>query len=194
MKVVYFKSGTEFRGWLESNHAAASEVWVGFYKKDSGETGISYPEAVDEALCFGWIDGIRKRVDEISYTNRFTPRKAKSTWSLINTRRVEELRALGRMAEAGLKAFAARDPRRTGIYSFERKTELDRNAETKFKASKTAWTFFKAQPPGYQRLAIHWIMSAKLEETRASRLERMIDVSAKQLRLDMLTGKPKEWL
>ena len=109
MKLIYFKTTDEFQAWLEKNHAIASELWVGFYKKDSGKIGISYAEAVDEALCFGWIDGIRKRVDEFSYTNRFTPRKSRSTWSVINCRRIEELRTLGRMAEAGLKAFAARD-------------------------------------------------------------------------------------
>ena len=191
MKVIYFKTAAEFRVWLEKNHATASEVWVGFYKKDSGRVGISYADAVDEALCFGWIDGIRKRLDEVSYTNRFTPRKARSTWSLVNCGRVEQLRALGRMAEAGLKAFAARDPKRTGIYSFENQAQLGREAETKFKASKKAWIFFQSQPPGYRRLAIHWVTSAKREETRARRLDRLIAASAKQTRVTVLTGKPE---
>ena len=183
MKIAYFKSAAEFRGWLEEHHASRSELWVGFYKKASGKAGLTYAEAVDEALCFGWIDGIRKRVDEASYTNRFTPRKAKSTWSLVNTRRVNQLRALGRMTDTGLKAFAARDPKRTGIYSFERTAALDANAEREFKANKRAWTFFEAQPPGYRRRAALWMMNAKREETRARRLAQLIAASENRLRL-----------
>jgi len=184
MKVTYFKSAADFRKWLEANHATVSELWIGFYKKASGKVGITYAEALDEALCFGWIDGVRKRVDEASYTNRFSPRRTKSIWSLINTRRVEQLRALGRMAEAGLKAFAARDPKRTGIYSFEN-ARLDETAERKFKTSKRAWAFFQAQPPGYRRLVMHWVASAKRQETRDSRLKRLIAVSAKRSRIGM---------
>lgn len=189
MKVTYFKSAADFREWLQASHATASELWVGFYKKDSGKAGITYAEALDEALCFGWIDGIRKRVDEASYTIRFTRRTAKSIWSLINTRRVEQLRTLGRMAEAGLKAFAARDPQRTGIYSFEKPAPLNGDAKRQFKARKRAWSFFQSQPPGYRRLAIHWVMSAKREETRASRLKRLIAASANKSRFGMFAAK-----
>ena len=191
MKVTYFKSAAEFRAWLELHHAKATELWVGFYKKDSCKGGITYAEALDEALCFGWIDGVRKRVDELSYTNRFSPRKARSIWSVVNTRRVEQLRELGRMTEGGLNAFAKRDPARSGVYSFERATAFDARTEKKFKSNKQAWTFFQAQPPGYQRLAKHWIMSAKRDETRLSRLERLITASAKELRLNWLTGQPE---
>jgi len=191
MKVMFFKSAPDFRAWLQANHATVAELWVGFYKKDSGRGGITYAEALDEALCFGWIDGIRKRVDDVSFTNRFTPRRLKSIWSLINTRRVEQLRALGRMAGAGLKAFAVRDPKRTGLYSFEKNTPLDAAAEKRFKSNKRAWAFFQAQPPGYQRLMIHRVMSGKRPETRLRRLEELIAVSANGSRLGIMTTKSK---
>lgn len=190
MKVVHFKSAAEFRKWLGRNHASVSELWVGFYKKASGKVGITYAEALDEALCFGWIDGIRKTVDEERYTNRFTPRRTRSIWSLVNTRRVKELIALGRVAEAGLKAFAARDPKRGGVYSFERAESFDAETERKFKASKRAWTFFEAQPPGYRRRGVHYVMMAKGDETRARRLAQLIDASARGLRLgEFLSSK-----
>ena len=187
--MTYFKSAREFRAWLANNHATAKEVWVGFYKKQSGRGGITYAEALDEALCFGWIDGIRKRVDEISYTNRFTPRQARSIWSLVNTRRVGELRQLGRMAEAGLKAFALRDPEQTGIYTFERTATFDKAAQEQFESNKGAWAFFQAQPAGYRRLATAWAMSAKRPETRARRLQELVEGSAKRVRLGKITGK-----
>ncbi len=151
--------------------------------------GITYAEALDEALCFGWIDGIRKRVDNVSYTNRFTPRRSRSIWSLVNTRRVEELRQLGRMAEAGLKAFALRDPKRTGIYTFERTATFDTAAEKRFKSDQRAWKFFQAQPPGYRRLVTGWVMSAKRPETRARRLEQLMTASTGHLRVGQITGK-----
>jgi uncharacterized protein YdeI (YjbR/CyaY-like superfamily) len=194
VKVRYFESAAEFRAWLETNHAEAAELWVGFYKKDSGKGGITYAEALDEALCFGWIDGIRKRVDEVSYTNRFTPRRLRSVWSIVNTRRVEQLRALGRMAEAGLKAFVARDTRRSGIYSFEKEIALDARVEKRFKRNKKAWAFFQRQPPGYRRLMKHRVMSAKREDTRNRRLEQLIAVSARGLRMNLLTGKTADTL
>ena len=163
MKVIHFKSAAEFRQWLEANHDRVAELWVGFYKKNSGRTGITYGEAVDEALCFGWIDGLKKRVDELSYTHRFSPRKPRSIWSLINIRRAKELKKLGRMTPAGLKAFEARDPERSGMYSFEnRPRKLDAAHERIFRADKKAWAFFQAQPPGYQRTACWWVMSAKV--------------------------------
>jgi len=189
MKVRYFRSAAEFRAWLELNNARATELWVGFYKKDSGKGGITYAEALDEALCFGWIDGVRKRVDELSYTNRFSPRKPRSIWSVVNTRRVEQLRELGRMTEGGLNAFAKRDPSRS--YSLQTHMPFDAATEKRLKSNKWAWAFLQGQPPGYQRLMMRWIMSAKRDETRFSRLERLISASAKRMRLNRLTGKPE---
>ena len=190
MKVVFFKSSAECRRWFDRNHDKVTELWFGFYKKSSGKRGITYREALDEALCFGWIDGIKKTVDEDSYTYRFTPRKPKSVWSVINTKRAEELRKLGRMAESGLKALAARDPKRSGIYSFEnRPRKLSPDFEKRFKANKDAWEFFKKMPPGYQRLACFFVMSAKKEETRLSRLDRLIEASEKKTKIGPVTEK-----
>src|SRR5687767_10830795 len=136
---IYFKSPVEFRSWLSRNHDSAFEVWVGFYKKDSGRTGVTYQEALDEALCFGWIDGVRKKVDPISYTNRFSPRKPRSYWSEVNTRRVAELIKAGRMDQAGLDVFERRDAKRTEQYSFERKNvRFDPSLERRFRANATA--------------------------------------------------------
>ena len=144
VKIKYFKSASEFRRWLEVNHARRYELWVGFYKKDSGKGGLTYAEAVDEALCFGWIDGLKKRVDELSYTHRFTPRKPKSIWSRINIQRVERLQKAGRMTPAGLETYAAREPERSGVYSFENAPrKLAAADEKQFKADKTAWEFFQ---------------------------------------------------
>jgi uncharacterized protein YdeI (YjbR/CyaY-like superfamily) len=184
MKPRYFKSQADFRRWLEAHHAADRELLVGFYKKDAGRSGISYKEAVDEALCFGWIDGIKKRVDESSYTHRFTQRQASSTWSAINIKRAKELRALGLMAGAGLKAFEGRDPKKEQLYSFEnRPAAFDAVTERAFKANAKAWTFFGAQPPGYQRLVTFWVMSAKQHETRLRRLGALMKSSSEGKRL-----------
>jgi uncharacterized protein YdeI (YjbR/CyaY-like superfamily) len=166
-QIKFFSNPSKFHQWLDQNHDKESELWVGFYKKDSGKPSITYPEALDEALCYGWIDGLRKSIDEVSYKIRFTPRRAKSTWSLVNTKRVAELKRLGRMCGSGLKAFETRDPKRSGIYSFENAARtLDAVYEKKFQANKRAWAFFQAQPPGYQRTASWWVMSAKKNETR----------------------------
>src|SRR5690349_14972292 len=144
MKPTFFKSPDEFRRWLEKNHASASELLVGFYKKDSGKRSITYAEALDEALCFGWIDGVRRRFDETSYTIRFTPRKPRSIWSLVNVRHVERLQRAGRMHAAGAAAFAQRDPKRTGIYSFENSPlELSREYEREFRKHNGAWEYFQ---------------------------------------------------
>jgi uncharacterized protein YdeI (YjbR/CyaY-like superfamily) len=188
--VVYFRNAAGFRRWLENHHAKAREVWVGFYKKDSGKPGISYPEAVDQALCYGWIDGVRKAVDDVSYKNRFSPRKTRSVWSLINIRRVGELTKMGLMAEPGLAAFKGRDPKRSGMYSFEnRPASLTPALQKKFTADKEAWSFFKSQPPGYRRVATWFVMSAKRDETRLRRLERLMEDSRHQRRLAMLAPK-----
>jgi len=184
MKPTFFTSASKFRQWLEKNHDKKDELLVGFHKKDSGKKSITYHEALDEALAFGWIDGVRKSLDETSYTIRFTPRRAKSIWSLINKKRVEELIKLGRMHPGGLKAFALRDPKRTGIYAFETTPrELSAEYEKEFRAKKQAWEFFQNQPPGYRRTAIFWVMNAKQEQTRLRRLTQLISDSSEGKRL-----------
>lgn len=185
MPVTHFKSAADFRAWLEANHASVTEFHVGFYKKSSGKGGLTYAEAVDAALCFGWIDGIVRKIDEHSYSHRFTPRKPGSTWSLINVGHVERLTKSGLMHAAGLKAFAARTPEKTGLASYERATppELPSVYEKKFRANKKAWTFFTAQPPGYRRLALHRVVSPKQEATRERWLARLIAESAAGRRL-----------
>lgn len=191
MKIRYFKSASKFRDWLHANHARATELWVGFYKKGSGRTGSTYSEAVDEALCFGWIDGIKKRVDELSYTHRFTPRRPRSNWSRTNIQNVARLKKSGRMTPAGLKAYAARAQSRSGIYSFENASrKLAPADERKFQADRPAWTFFQDQPPSYRRTAIWWVVSARKEITRQKRLAQLIEDSAQQRRLAQLTPKP----
>jgi uncharacterized protein YdeI (YjbR/CyaY-like superfamily) len=188
MKAAHFRNAAEFRRWLEKHHDTATELWVGFYRQGCGKTGMSYAEAVDQALCYGWIDGIRKKVDAISYTNRFTPRTARSIWSLINIRRVGELAKLGLMAAAGTAVFEARDLKRSGTYSFEnRPTSLAPPLEKVFKSNKPAWAFWQAQPPGYRRTSTWWVMSAVKDETRRSRLATLIDESARGRRLGMLS-------
>ena len=180
MQVKFFKTPADWRKWLERNHDKVEELWVGFYKKDSGKPSLTWPESVDGALCFGWIDGVRKRIDEISYKIRFTPRRPKSIWSAINLKRVEELTKLGLMHESGLRIFQARDPKKSGQYSFEQEKpqQLDEAYEKKLRANKRAWKFFQAQPPWYQRTSSFWVMSAKQEETRLRRLAILIDDSA----------------
>lgn len=189
MKLKYFKTAASFRQWLEANHASATELWLGFYKKDSGKVGITYAEALDEALCFGWIDGLKKRVDEFSFTHRFTRRKPKSNWSLINLRHVERLKKAGLMRAAGLKAFAARSLAKSGVYSFENKPrQLSPELEQQFKSDKPAWDFFQQQPPGYRRVASFWVMSAKQAKTRERRLARLMKDSSHGRRLGLLGG------
>jgi uncharacterized protein YdeI (YjbR/CyaY-like superfamily) len=179
MTARYFKTAAEFRRWLAAHHDTETELLVGFYRKGSGTPGISYREALDEALCYGWIDGIKKRVDETRYTHRFSPRKKDSIWSLVNARRVKELIALKRMAKPGLAAWERRDVKKTGIYSFENRPKtLDAALEREFRKQPAAWIFFRAQPPGYQRLMTFFVMSAKQPETRLRRLDRLIKTSA----------------
>jgi uncharacterized protein YdeI (YjbR/CyaY-like superfamily) len=188
----FFPTPADFRKWLSKNHAAATELWVAFYKKDSGRPSITWPEAVDEALCYGWIDGVRKSIDDVSYTIRFTPRKPGSIWSLINIRRVKELTNLERMMPAGLAAFETRDEERAKRYSYEnRPRELADEYEQKFRANKKAWEFYQAQPPGYRRITSFWVSSAKQEETRLRRLEQLIACSASGERLPQLISKKK---
>lgn len=192
MKPRFFNKQLQFNQWLVKNHGSASEILVGFYKKSSGRKGITYPEALDEALCFGWIDGIRKNLDEDSYTIRFTPRKSKSIWSLVNVRHVERLKKEGRMQPAGLAAFDLRDIKRTGIYSFEnRPRELSFQYQEIFRTNKMAWEFFNSQPPFFKKTVAFWVMSAKKEETRLRRLNRLIETSARGERVGMIGLKKK---
>lgn len=184
MTPIFFATKEEFRKWLEENHAREKEILVGFYKKGTGKPSLSWSESVDQALCFGWIDGVRKSLDAESYTNRFTPRKPNSTWSLINIKKVEELTKAGLMTAEGQKAFEARKEDKTGIYSHENENIfLDPAYEKRFKAHEKAWTFFEEQAPSYKRTIIHWLMSAKQEKTRLSRLEKVIQESEQFKRL-----------
>ena len=184
MKPEFFQTPADFGTWLEKNHATATEFWVGFYKKDSGKPSITWPESVDQALCFGWIDGIRKRVDEISYQIRFTPRRRGSIWSATNIKRAKELVRQKQMRPTGLKAFAARIENKSGIYSYEQRSpELIEPYLAKLKRNKSAWQFFKAQPPYYRKMINWWIVSAKKEETRLQRLNKLIETSALGRRL-----------
>jgi uncharacterized protein YdeI (YjbR/CyaY-like superfamily) len=180
MKPTFFATPADFRRWLKKHHASATELWVGFRKKGTGKASITWPESVDEALCFGWIDGVRKSIDSESYVIRFSPRRSRSNWSLINIRRVEALTREGRMEPAGLRAFEKRQEEKSGVYAFEQREQakLDPSSEKRFKANAKAWKFFQEQPPGYRRLMAFWVMSAKREETRARRLEKLIDDSA----------------
>lgn len=185
MKPAFFKSAAEFRGWLDKNHATAPELQVGFYRKELGR-GITYPEGLDAALSFGWIDGVRKRIDAEAYTIRFTPRKPKSAWSTVNIQRVRVLISQGLMQPPGLHAFRQRDERETPQYS-----GLDPALDAALRASRKAASFFDAQPPGYRKTVILWVMSAKKEETRARRLAHLIERSASGTRIDLLDPNRK---
>jgi uncharacterized protein YdeI (YjbR/CyaY-like superfamily) len=188
MKPIFFSTPADLRKWLNANGQKQSELWVGFYKKSSEKPGITYPEAIDEALCLGWIDGVRKSVASDAYTIRFTPRKTKSQWSAVNIRNVERLTKAGRMTLVGLKAFeGAKDQPRK--YSFEQKEEsrFDPTGERKFRANGKAWAFFQSQPPWYRRTSTFWVMSAKKEETRQRRLETLIADSESGKSIKLLT-------
>lgn len=188
MEPHFFARPDEFRAWLEANHATASEVFVGFYKKHTGRRSITWTESVREALCFGWIDGLTRRIDNDSYCIRFTPRKPSSNWSKVNVQHVEELLRAGRMHPAGIAAFEARTPEKTGVYTYENRhaAKLDPEQEEEFRASERAWAFFQRQPPGYRQMAIFWVVSAKREETRARRLATLIEDSAHGRRIALL--------
>ncbi len=175
MEPTFFKHQDDFRAWLTTHYKKETELLVGFYKKDSGIPSITWPESVDQALCFGWIDGVRKNRDEQSYTIRFTPRKPTSIWSSINIAKVEKLKVEGLMMPEGLSAYDLRKEHKSAIYSYEKEaTPLTKEYETIFKKNKKAWTFFNSQPPGYKKQMIHRIMDAKQEKTRLSRLEKII--------------------
>jgi uncharacterized protein YdeI (YjbR/CyaY-like superfamily) len=188
MKPIFFANRRELRAWFEEHHATASELWVGLSKKNSGRPSIAWPEVVDEALCFGWIDGVRRGIDDERYMNRLTPRRPGSRWSAVNIRRVEELTKQRRMRAAGLKAFRERrgDAGETPRYEDRYAVELDPAFERRFRAEKTAWTWFQAQSESYRANARLWVMSAKKPETRERRLATLIEDSASGRRIPPL--------
>ena len=188
-----FPSANEFRAWLEANHDSATELWVGFHKKGASRTSMTYKESVDEGLCFGWIDGITRRIDEQMYTIRFTPRTKRSTWSAVNVARIGELISAGRAHPAGIRAFEARTADNTGIYSYEnRPADLPDAYLERLKANEAAWSWWRAQRPGYRRIATWWVVSAKQEATRERRLATLIeDCAAGRMIKSQLYGQPK---
>ncbi len=190
MEPRFFASREKLRAWFEGNGTTQRELWIAYPKRGTGRAGVTYDEAVLEALCYGWIDGQVRRIDEASYTNRFTPRGRLSTWSLVNVRRARRLIREGQMRPPGLRAFRARTADRTGIYRYERAARapasLDAASAATFRANARAIEFFEAQPPGYRRASIEWIISARLPETRARRLSAVIARSAGGRRLDPL--------
>ena len=191
MKPKFFSDQQKFRNWLDENHDKKKELLVGFYKKSTGKPSITWPESVDQALCFGWIDGIRKSIDEESYSIRFTPRNPKSTWSTVNIKKVEQLKKLGLMKAAGLAAYNRKEENNSKIYSFEQKiVKFDPKYEKTFKKNKKAWSNFLLHPPYYRKTVTHWVMSAKQEETRLKRLDRLIKDSEAGLKIkEMRVGE-----
>lgn len=176
---TFFASPSEFRAWLRKHHASATELWVGFRKRATGEPSLTWPESVDEALCYGWIDAVRKSLGPTSYMIRFTRRRPTSIWSSVNVRRVQELEREGRMRPAGLAAFAARREKKSGIYAYEQQdAQLSPEYARRLEANRAASAFFEAQAPWYRKKACHWVMSAKQEETRERRLLKLIAESA----------------
>ena len=194
MKPTFFTTPAHFRAWLEKSHESEKELWVGFYKKGTGKPSITWPESVDQALCFGWIDGVRKTIDAESYVIRFTPRRRGSIWSNVNIRRAGELISTGLMQDAGKRAFEARDPAKSGIYSFERTkpAKLPPAMKKVFMANKPAWKFFQSQPPGYRAIVTNWLITAKQEATRDRRLATLIRDSAEGKRIAQLRPPEKK--
>lgn len=190
MKARFFAGPSEFREWLSENHERVDELWVGYHKKATGLPSMTWPESVDEALCFGWIDGLRKSIDEKSYRIRFTPRRATSNWSDVNIARVKALKKLGKMEPAGLRAFDT-GKKRKRPYSYERRdARLSREFEAELKSNAGAWEFFETLAPSFRKMSIHWVMSAKREETRRRRLGILIDSSEKGQKIPpLVVGK-----
>ncbi|MDF9794887.1 uncharacterized protein YdeI (YjbR/CyaY-like superfamily) [Catalinimonas alkaloidigena] len=183
MEPVFFATPDEFRAWLEDNHDQASELLVGYYKVSCEQPSMRWSESVDQALCFGWIDGVRKSIDSDSYCIRFTPRKPKSNWSAVNIKKVEELKAKGLMRRAGLEKYSQRKESRSRVYAYENPEKLDKALEKQFMHNKQAWSFFQAQPPYYRRQMIHWVMSAKQEVTRVRRLDKLMEACKREERI-----------
>lgn len=187
LDATHFTTAAEFRAWLASNHDHTDVLWVGFWKKATGRPSITWPEAVEQALCYGWIDGVRRSIDDERYANRFTPRRPGSIWSARNLATYAELDRRGEIAAPGRAAFERRDPEKTNRYSFEReRAELSGEYRRLLEADEAAWTFFRSQPPSYRKTATHWVMSAKREETRRRRLATLIADSAAGLRIKPL--------
>lgn len=188
--IRYFKTQNDFRKWLEKNYNKADEIFVGFYKVHTKKKSITYSQALDEALCFGWIDGVRKSIDGERYQIRFTPRRKQSKWSNVNINKAKELIKLGKMKPAGLKEFENRKKYNTVKYSYEERIEkLSPEYEKKFKANKDAWKFFQNQAPYYKRTVSFWVMGAKKEETRERRLSILINDCEQQRKIDLLNPK-----
>jgi uncharacterized protein YdeI (YjbR/CyaY-like superfamily) len=189
-EATFFSTPDEFRAWLEAHHDIESELWVGYYKKATGKPSMTWSEAVDEALCFGWIDGKRQRIDEERHRQRFTPRRPQSNWSAINIAKIADLRAEGRMTPAGEAAFAARREDRSAVYSYERRHEaaFDAEQEATFRDDEAAWAWFCDQSPSYRQTATFWVVSAKRPETRAKRLATLVECSADGRRIPPLAG------
>ena len=176
--VIFFASAEELRDWFAAHHESADELWVGYHRKATGRPTVTWPQAVDEALCVGWIDGVHYRLDDERHAQRFTPRRKGSFWSAINTKRATELIAEGRMRPAGVKAFEARSPEKTAIYSYERETAaFTQEQQARFEADQAAWAFFEAQAPSYRRNITHWVSSARRDETRERRFEKLLEDS-----------------
>ena len=190
---IFFEKPAQFRAWLKKNHASCRERWVGFHRKSSSRPTITWPESVDQALCFGWIDGLRKTIDENSYQIRFTPRRSTSVWSAVNIRRFQELKRQGSVHRAGLDAYATRTANKSGIYSYENRKSavLSRTAQQQFKSDLKAWKWFKTQARWYQQTAIWWVTSAKRAGTRQKRLGILIDDSAAGRRIGALRSGQK---
>ncbi len=192
MNAIFFESQAEFHQWLEENHDQVKEIFIGFYKTKSKKKGITYQEALDEALAYGWIDGVRKSIDEDSYTIRWTPRKPGSIWSAVNIKRVAELTEAGQMQPSGIRTFDERKPEKAGLYAYEnRPQEFDEAQAAKFREHPAAWEYFQSQAPSYQRTSIWWVVSAKQEKTRWKRLDELIDYSAKGQRMTDVWRKGK---
>jgi uncharacterized protein YdeI (YjbR/CyaY-like superfamily) len=192
MAPVFFASPAEWRKWLEKHHNDQKEILVGFYKRDSGKPSITWPESVDAALCFGWIDGVRRRIDDVSYSIRFTPRKSHSIWSVVNIKRVAELTREGLMQPTGQKAFDARKEARSGIYAFEQKeVAFEPTQRKQFQNNEAAWNFFRKTSPTYQKTATWWVVSAKRKETKAKRLQQLMEASEQEQLLSRFVSRPK---
>jgi len=185
--VVFFETRAELREWFKANHETAAELWIGYLHKSTGLPSVTWQELVDQALCFGWIDSVRYGQGDGRSAQRVTPRRKRSVWSAVNIRRFQELEAMGLVHPTGRAAFEARDPRRSVIYAYENQASFDAEAEARFRAKPDAWTFFQAQPAGYRRNAVHWVMRAVRTGTRDRRLEALIDCSARGERL------PPQW-
>src|SRR4051812_22966411 len=192
---IFFTSPEEFYEWLEKHHESETEVWVGYWKKHTGKPSLTWSQAVDQALCFGWIDGVLKSIDEQSHRQRFTPRKPGSNWSKVNIEKVARLMADGKMRPAGMAAFERRSADKSGVYSFERREEaaFEPAQEQRFRANTQAWEFWETQPPSYRTAATHWVASAKKPETREKRLGELIDDSANGLRVKQLRPRVPDW-